>query len=148
MSSKPSRPPDLIGLSALVKAGFDTLVEAGYQPEVAYFECLHELKLIVDLVYRGGLNYMRYSISDTAEFGDYVSGPRVINDQTRAEMKRILGEIRSGEFARRWISENEEGQPQFKDQRQREREQPLEKIGRELRQMMPFLSPVTVAPGD
>jgi ketol-acid reductoisomerase len=136
------------GVSALVKAGFDTLVAAGYQPEVAYFECMHELKLIVDLMYRGGLNYMRYSISDTAEYGDYVSGPRVVDERTRAEMKKILGEIQSGAFARAWIAENEAGRPRFEALRQAEREQPIERVGAALRKMMPFLDPVTIKPGD
>jgi ketol-acid reductoisomerase len=136
------------GTAALVKAGFETLVEAGYQPEIAYFECLHELKLIVDLMYRGGLNYMRYSISDTAEYGDYVSGPRVITDRTREEMKRILADIQSGEFARKWIAENEEGRPKFEATRAKEREQRLEVVGASLRKMMPFIDPVTIKPGD
>ncbi|XXY49617.1 ketol-acid reductoisomerase [Sorangium sp. So ce269] len=136
------------GASELVKAGFETLVNAGYQPEIAYFECLHELKLIVDLMYRGGLNYMRYSISDTAEHGDYVSGPRVITDQTRAEMKRILAEIQNGEFARKWIAENEQGRPNFEATRAKEREQRLEIVGANLRKMMPFIDPVTIKPGD
>jgi ketol-acid reductoisomerase len=136
------------GVSALVKAGFETLVAAGYQPEIAYFECLHELKLIVDLMYRGGLNYMRYSISDTAEWGDYVSGPRVVDDRVRGEMKKILAEIQSGEFAKKWIAENEAGRPRFEAERAREREQPLERVGAALRQMMPFLDPVTIKPGD
>ncbi|MGK3963178.1 ketol-acid reductoisomerase [Sorangium sp. So ce118] len=136
------------GASELVKAGFETLVNAGYQPEIAYFECLHELKLIVDLMYRGGLNYMRYSISDTAEHGDYVSGPRVITDQTRAEMKRILAEIQNGEFARKWIAENEQGRPNFEATRAKEREQRLEVVGASLRKMMPFIDPVTIKPGD
>ncbi|AUX43069.1 ketol-acid reductoisomerase [Sorangium cellulosum] len=136
------------GASELVKAGFETLVNAGYQPEVAYFECLHELKLIVDLMYRGGLNYMRYSISDTAEYGDYVSGPRVITDKTREEMKRILADIQSGEFARKWIAENEEGRPKFEATRAKEREQRLEAVGANLRRMMPFIDPVTIKPGD
>ncbi|XXT24488.1 ketol-acid reductoisomerase [Sorangium sp. So ce429] len=136
------------GASELVKAGFETLVNAGYQPEIAYFECLHELKLIVDLMYRGGLNYMRYSISDTAEHGDYVSGPRVITDQTRAEMKRILAEIQNGEFARKWIAENEQGRPNFEATRAKEREQRLEVVGANLRKMMPFIDPVTIKPGD
>jgi ketol-acid reductoisomerase len=136
------------GASELVKAGFETLVNAGHQPEIAYFECLHELKLIVDLMYRGGLNYMRYSISDTAEHGDYVSGPRVITDKTREEMKRILAEIQSGEFARKWIAENEEGRPKFEATRAREREQRLEVVGANLRKMMPFIDPVTIKPGD
>ncbi|CAN93892.1 ketol-acid reductoisomerase [Sorangium sp. So ce327] len=136
------------GASELVKAGFETLVNAGYQPEIAYFECLHELKLIVDLMYRGGLNYMRYSISDTAEHGDYVSGPRVITDKTREEMKRILAEIQSGEFARKWIAENEAGRPKFEATRAKEREQRLEIVGANLRKMMPFIDPVTIKPGD
>ena len=136
------------GVSALVKAGFDTLIDAGYQPEIAYFECMHELKLIVDLMYRGGLNYMRYSISDTAEYGDYVSGPRIVDQRTRAEMKRILAEIQSGQFARQWIAENEAGRPKFEAERAREREQPIERVGAALRQMMPFLEPVTIKPGD
>src|SRR5262249_28206140 len=129
-------------------AGFDTPPAAGYQPEVAYFECMHELKLIVDLMYRGGLNYMRYSVSDTAEYGDYVSGPRIIDERTRTEMRKILGEIQSGAFARQWIAENEAGRPRFEADRQREREQPIERVGAELRQMMPFLDPVTIKPGD
>jgi ketol-acid reductoisomerase len=136
------------GVSELVKAGFETLVSAGYQPEIAYFECMHELKLIVDLMYRGGLNYMRYSISDTAEYGDYVSGPRIVDDRTRAEMKKILAEIQSGAFAKQWIGENEAGRPRFEADRRREREQPLEKVGATLREMMPFLDPVTIKPGD
>jgi ketol-acid reductoisomerase len=136
------------GVSALVKAGFDTLCAAGYQPEIAYFECMHELKLIVDLMYRGGLNYMRYSISDTAEYGDYVSGPRIVNAETRAEMKKILAEIQSGAFAKAWIAENEAGRPRFEADRQRERDQPIERVGAALRQMMPFLDPVTIKPGD
>jgi ketol-acid reductoisomerase len=137
------------GTSALVRAGFETLVEAGYQPEIAYFECLHELKLIVDLMYRGGLNYMRYSVSDTAEHGDYTGGPRLITAETRKEMKRMLEEIRSGEYARKWIAENEAGRPMFNARRKQEREQLLEKVGAELRAMMPFLDAVTVTPeGD
>jgi ketol-acid reductoisomerase len=136
------------GVSELVKAGFKTLTDAGYQPEIAYFECLHELKLIVDLMYRGGLNYMRYSISDTAEYGDYVSGPRVVNDATRAEMKKILKEIQDGTFAKKWIAENESGRKGFERTRMAEREQPLEHVGAALRQMMPFLGPVTIKPGD
>jgi ketol-acid reductoisomerase len=134
------------GVSALVKAGFDTLVEAGYQPEIAYFECLHELKLIVDLMYRGGLNYMRYSVSDTAEHGDYTGGPRVITEQTREELRRMLGEIRDGTYARKWISENEAGRPWFTAQRAKEQVQQLEEVGARLRGLMPFLNPVTVRP--
>jgi ketol-acid reductoisomerase len=136
------------GAAELVKAGFKTLVDAGYQPEIAYFECMHELKLIVDLMYRGGLNYMRYSVSDTAEWGDYRSGPRVVTDATRKEMKRILADIQSGEFARDWIEENEEGRPRFNLVRRSERDQQLERVGARLRAMMPFLNPVTIKPGD
>jgi ketol-acid reductoisomerase len=136
------------GVSALVTAGFETLVEAGYQPEVAYFECLHELKLIVDLMYRGGLNYMRYSISDTAEYGDYEAGTRVIGQEARRTMAALLEEIRSGAFARRWIEENAAGRPRFEARRRAEREHKLERVGAQLRQMMPFLDPVTIKPGD
>jgi ketol-acid reductoisomerase len=131
------------GVSALVKAGFDTLVDAGYQPEVAYFECLHELKLIVDLMYRGGLGYMRYSISDTAEFGDYVSGPRVVDAHTRETMKKILGEIQSGAFAKKWIEETATGRKNFAADRVKERQHPIEEVGAKLRAMMPFLDPIT-----
>ena len=136
------------GVSALVKAGFETLVKAGYQPEIAYFECVHELKLIVDLIYRGGLNYMRYSVSDTAEHGDYSSGNRIINEETMGEMKQILGEIQNGTYADKWIAENAAGRPWFNEVRAREQDQLVEKVGAELRQMMPFLDPVTVRPGD
>src|SRR5918993_2718028 len=132
------------GVSALVKAGFETLVEAGYQPEIAYFECLHELKLIVDLMYRGGLNYMRYSISDTAEHGDYTGGPRIVTEQTRETMKQILKEIQDGTFAKAWIAENEQGRPRFTGTRSKEQTQVLEQVGIKLRAMMPFLDPVTV----
>ncbi len=134
------------GVSALVKAGFQTLVDAGYQPEIAYFECLHELKLIVDLMYRGGLNYMRYSVSDTAEHGDYTGGPRLVNDATRAEMKKMLEEIRSGVYADKWIKENETGRPWFNEQRSGERSQLLEQVGARLRTMMPFLDAIEVTP--
>lgn len=136
------------GVSELVKNAFSTLVEAGYQPEIAYFECLHELKLIVDLMYRGGLNYMRYSVSDTAEWGDYVSGPRVVGEPSRQAMRQVLAEIQSGEFAKRWIAENQEGRPRFNAIRESERELQLEKVGVELRKMMPFLDAVTIKPGD
>ncbi|HEY3355998.1 MAG TPA: ketol-acid reductoisomerase [Polyangia bacterium] len=136
------------GVSALIKAAFDTLVTAGYQPELAYFECMHELKLIVDLMYRGGLNYMRYSVSDTAEYGDYTAGPRLVDERTRGEMRRLLAEIQDGSFARRWIEENRKGRPWFEAERQKEREQPIEQVGAKLRQMMPFLDPVTIKPGD
>ena len=132
------------GVSALVKAGFETLTEAGYQPEVAYFECLHELKLIVDLMYRGGLAYMRYSISDTAEYGDYTAGPRLITDATRAEMKKLLKEIQDGTFATNWIKENETGRKKFDGMRSKEAEHPIEEVGSKLRAAMPFLDPVTV----
>lgn len=127
------------GISALMKAGFDTLVEAGYQPEMAYFECVHEMKLIVDLIYQGGLSYMRYSVSDTAEFGDYVSGPRVVDDRTRAEMKRILAEIRDGSFARTWILENQAGRPVLNAKRRDEAIHPVETVGKKLREMMSWL---------
>ena len=127
------------GVSALVKAGYETLVEAGYQPEMAYFECMHELKLIVDLFYQGGLNYMRYSVSNTAEYGDYTRGPRIVTEETKAEMKRILEEIQSGEFARQWILENKAGAPAFKATRRREREHGVEKIGLELRKLMSWI---------
>jgi len=132
------------GVSALVKAGFETLVEAGYQPEIAYFECLHELKLIVDLMYRGGLNYMRYSVSDTAEHGDYTGGPRIITDQTRQTMRQILKEIQDGTYARKWIEENESGREWFEATRQQEQEHPIEQVGARLRSMMKFLNPVEV----
>jgi ketol-acid reductoisomerase len=130
------------GTAALVKAGFETLIEAGYQPEIAYFECLHELKLIVDLMYRGGLNYMRYSVSDTAEYGDYVSGARIITDETKATMRQILKEIQQGDFAKNWIAENEAGTPNFRAMRERDRNHPVEIVGSKLRDMMPFLDPV------
>jgi ketol-acid reductoisomerase len=124
------------GVSALIKAGFETLVEAGYQPESAYFECLHEMKLIIDLVVEGGLSFMRYSISDTAEYGDYVSGPRIITDETKKEMKKILAEIQEGKFAREWILENQVGRPRFNAMRKMEAEHPIEKVGKELREKM------------
>src|SRR5688572_13966623 len=127
------------GVSALVKAGFETLVKAGYQPEIAYFECLHELKLIVDLMYRGGLNYMRYSVSDTAEHGDYTGGARLVTEETRREMGRMLKEIQDGTYARNWIGENQKGRPWFDAQRRSERSQLLEEVGARLRAMMPFL---------
>ena len=130
------------GTSALVKAGFETLIEAGYQPEIAYFECLHELKLIVDLMYRGGLQYMRYSISDTAEYGDYTAGSRIVTAETKATMKQLLKEIQTGEFARKWIAENENGCPNFKAMREQDRNHPIEVVGAKLRNMMPFLDPV------
>jgi ketol-acid reductoisomerase len=128
------------GASALVKAAFETLVEAGYQPELAYFECMHELKLIVDLFYQGGLNYMRYSVSNTAEYGDYTRGPRIVTDETRAEMKRILHEIQSGQFAREWILENKAGAASFKAIRRRERDHAIEQVGRRLRKLMTWIN--------
>lgn len=128
------------GVSELVKAGFETLVEAGYQPEMAYFECMHELKLIVDLFYQGGLNYMRYSVSNTAEFGDYTRGPRIVTEETKKEMKKILKEIQSGQFAREWILENKAGAPAFKAVRRRERQHPLEEVGRRLRKLMTWIN--------
>ncbi len=136
------------GISALVKAAFETLVKAGYQPELAYFECMHELKLIVDLMYRGGLNYMRYSVSDTAEHGDYTAGPRIITEETQGEMRKILNEIQDGTYAKKWIAENEAGRPWFNEQRRKEQEHPIEKVGAKLREMMPFLDPITIKPGD
>ena len=130
------------GTAALVKAGFETLVEAGYQPELAYFETMHELKLIVDLMYRGGLQYMRYSISDTAEYGDYMAGSRIVTAQTKETMKQLLKEIQQGEFAKKWIAENENGLPNFKQLREQDRNHPIEVVGAKLRNMMPFLDPV------
>jgi ketol-acid reductoisomerase len=135
------------GVSALVKAAFETLVEAGYQPELAYFETMHELKLIVDLMYRGGLNFMRFSVSDTAEFGDYVSGPRV-TEGAKAAMKDVLSDIQSGSFAERWINEYDSGGEQFKRLRQQDRDHQIEQVGAELRSKMPFLDPVTVEAGQ
>jgi ketol-acid reductoisomerase len=127
------------GASELIRAGFETLVAAGYAPEIAYFECLHELKLIVDLIYEGGLSYMRFSVSDTAEYGDYTRGPRIINEETRAEMKKILSEIQSGQFARDWINENKTGRKKFLHMREAAQHQPVEQVGAELRKMMTFL---------
>ena len=136
------------GVSALVKAGFETLVKAGYQPEVAYFECMHELKLIVDLMYRGGLNYMRYSVSDNAEYGDYISGPRIVTEETYGAMAGILKDIQDGTYARNWIDENKNGRPTFTDTRKREQTHMIEEVGARLREMMPFLNPVTIKPGE
>ena len=127
------------GTSELIKAGFETLVEAGYAPEMAYFECLHELKLIVDLIYEGGLKYMRYSVSDTAEYGDYVTGPRLVNAETKAEMKRVLAEIQDGTFARNWMNENRTGRHKFLAMREANQTHQIETVGQELRAMMPFL---------
>jgi len=127
------------GVSALMKAGFETLVEAGYQPESAYFECMHEMKLIVDLVNRGGLSYMRYSISDTAEYGDYVTGPKIITEDTKKAMKQVLTEIQNGTFAKNWILENQVNRPFFNKMRTMEAQHPIEKVGKELRSMMSWL---------
>jgi ketol-acid reductoisomerase len=135
------------GASALVKAGFETLVAAGYQPEVAYFECLHELKLIVDLMYRGGLAYMRYSISDTAEYGDYTAGPRIVNESVRAAMQQLLKEIQDGTFAKHWIAENKSGRKSFDKTRATEAEHQIETVGKQLRAGMTFLDPVSVESG-
>jgi ketol-acid reductoisomerase len=127
------------GISELIRAGFETLTAAGYAPEIAYFECLHEVKLIVDLIYEGGLGYMRYSVSDTAEYGDYTRGPRLVTEQTRAEMKKILSEIQSGQFAKEWLDENRTGRKRFLALREKAKDQPIERVGAELRAMMPFL---------
>ncbi|HKY51728.1 MAG TPA: ketol-acid reductoisomerase, partial [Candidatus Limnocylindria bacterium] len=127
------------GISELMKASFDTLVEAGYQPEVAYFECVNEMKLIVDLIYEGGLSYMRYSVSDTAEYGDYTVGPRIIDERVRAEMRKVLDDIRDGTHAKKWIAEYRSGAKNLYARRAKEQEQPLEQVGRRLRQMMPWL---------
>jgi ketol-acid reductoisomerase len=129
------------GVSELIKASFETLVEAGYQPESAYFETLHELKLIVDLLYEGGLSWMRYSISDTAEYGDYTRGPRIVTDETRAEMKRVLGEIQSGAFANEWLAQAREGAPHLLEQREKNRAHQIEQVGTQLRSLMPFIEP-------
>jgi ketol-acid reductoisomerase len=135
------------GVSALIKAAFETLVEAGYQPELAYFETMHELKLIVDLMYRGGLNFMRFSVSDTAEYGDYVSGPRVA-EGVKTTMKDVLADIQSGAFAERWIAEQESGGAQFARMREQDREHQIEQVGRDLRAQMAFLNPVVVTAGE
>ncbi|MBI3522890.1 MAG: ketol-acid reductoisomerase [Chloroflexi bacterium] len=132
------------GVSELIKAGFDTLVEAGYQPEVAYFECMNEMKLIVDLMYEGGLSYMRYSVSDTAEFGDYTSGQRIIDSRVRATMKQVLAEIKDGSWAKRWIEEARRGSPELYRRREEEQQGQIEKVGRQLREMMPWLPKRTV----
>ncbi|HET7677974.1 MAG TPA: ketol-acid reductoisomerase [Candidatus Limnocylindrales bacterium] len=136
------------GTAALVKMAFETLVGAGYQPELAYFETMHELKLIVDLMYRGGLNFMRFSVSDTAEFGDYVSGPRIIDEHVRETMQQVLAEIRDGSFARRWVAENEAGRPEFERLRERDREHQIEQVGARLRAQMAWLDPVEVRAGQ
>jgi ketol-acid reductoisomerase len=136
------------GVSALVKAAFETLVEAGYQPELAYFETMHELKLIVDLMYRGGLNFMRFSVSDTAEYGDYVSGPRIIDGHVRETMQQVLKEIQDGSFAQRWIEENEHGRVEFERMRAADHDHMIERVGSRLRAQMPFLNPVEVQAGQ
>jgi ketol-acid reductoisomerase len=136
------------GVTELIRNGFETLVEAGYQPELAYFEVMHELKLIVDLFYRGGMNFMRFSVSDTAEYGDYVSGPRIIDARVRATMEQVLREIQDGSFAARWIAENEAGQPEFKKMRESRRDHQIEKVGASLRKAMPFLNPVEIVDGQ
>jgi ketol-acid reductoisomerase len=128
------------GLTALVQAGFETLVEAGYQPESAYFECLHELKLIIDLMYEQGIAGMRYSISDTAEYGDLTRGPRIITDSVKAEMKKILGEIQDGSFAQEWVAESEGGRQRYKELQARGQEHQIERVGEQLREMMPWIS--------
>src|SRR4029453_944893 len=129
------------GISHLIKAAYETLVEAGYQPEVAYFECMHEMKLIVDLFYQGGLAYMRYSVSDTAEYGDYTRGPRVVSEQTKAEKKKILGEIQSGQFAREWVLENQANRAGFLAMRRRDAEHSIEEVGKRLRSVMAVIAP-------
>jgi ketol-acid reductoisomerase len=136
------------GTAALVKMAFETLVEAGYQPELAYFETMHELKLIVDLMYRGGLNYMRFSVSDTAEFGDYVSGPRIVDDHVRTTMRQVLSEIQDGSFARRWVAENAAGRPEFERLREQDRNHQIEQVGARLRSQMAWLNPVEVRAGQ
>ena len=136
------------GLTALIQAGFETLVEAGYQPESAYFECLHEVKLIVDLMYEHGIAGMRYSISDTAEYGDLTRGPRIVNDATRAEMKKILGEIQSGAFAEEWVAESKAGRPRYAELKAKGEAHPIEQIGKELRAMMPFITQGKERPQD
>jgi len=136
------------GVTALVKNAFEVLVEAGYQPEVAYFECMHELKLIVDLMYRGGMNYMRYSVSDTAEHGDYTAGPRLITEETKHIMWELLKDIRDGTYAHKWIEENKRGRPWFNETRRNNQDHLIEKVGANLRHMMPFVQPVEIKPGD
>jgi ketol-acid reductoisomerase len=136
------------GTSALVKMSFETLVEAGYQPELAYFETMHELKLIVDLLYRGGLNFMRFSVSDTAEYGDYVSGPRIIDEHVRETMRAVLRDIQDGSFAARWIAESDSGRGEFERLRAQDRDHQIEQVGAELRAQMAFLNPVVVRAGE
>jgi len=136
------------GITALIQAGFETLVDAGYQPEIAYFECLHEVKLIVDLIYQGGMSAMRYSVSDTAEYGDYISGPRLIDERVREEMRKVLKEIQNGTFASRWIQENQAGRPAFLAMRRANAKHQIEQVGKELRSMMPWLNPVQEQSGN
>ena len=136
------------GVSALVKASFETLVEAGYQPELAYFETMHELKLIVDLMYRGGLNFMRFSVSDTAEYGDYIAGPRIIDDRVKATMRQLLTDIQDGSFAKRWLADAAAGYPEFKRLRAQDRDHQIEQVGAELRSQMTWLNPVEVHEGE
>ena len=136
------------GVSALVKASFETLVDAGYQPELAYFETMHELKLIVDLMYRGGLNFMRFSVSDTAEYGDYIAGPRIIDDQVRATMRQLLTDIQDGSFAKRWLADAAAGYPEFKRLRAQDRDSQIEQVGAQLRSQMAWLNPVEVHEGE
>jgi ketol-acid reductoisomerase len=136
------------GVTALVRTGFEVLVEAGYQPEVAYFECMHELKLIVDLMYQGGMNYMRYSVSDTAEHGDYTGGPKIITEETKFTMWKMLKDIQDGTYAEGWIEEHNKGRPWFNEQRRVNKDHLIEQVGANLRQMMPFVNPVTVNPGE
>jgi ketol-acid reductoisomerase len=136
------------GVTHLIEAGFDTLVEAGYQPEIAYFECLNELKLIVDLIYQGGMSYMRYSVSDTAEHGDYYAGPKIIDDHVKQAMRKLLADIQSGAYAETWIAENENGRPWFNAQRQAHMNTKIEVVGRDLRKMMPWLNAKEVKPGE
>ena len=136
------------GVTHLIEAGFNTLVEAGYQPEIAYFECLNELKLIVDLIYQGGLSYMRYSVSDTAEHGDYTGGPRIITEEVRKAMREMLADVQSGAYARLWIEENEKGRPWFNAQREAHAHTQIEEVGRRLRRMMPWLQAKEVLPGQ
>jgi ketol-acid reductoisomerase len=135
------------GAADLVKAGFETLVEAGYQPEIAYFECLHELKLIVDLMYRGGISYMNYSVSETAEYGGYTAGPRIVNDGVRAAMKELLKEVQDGSFAKKWIAENKGGRKGFDATRAKEQAHPIEQVGKQLRASMSFMDPVAMEDG-
>jgi ketol-acid reductoisomerase len=136
------------GVSALVKTAFEVLVEAGYQPELAYFECMHELKLIVDLMYRGGINYMRYSVSDTAEHGDYTAGTQIVTEETKHTMWKLLKDIQDGTYAQGWIEENQKGRPWFNNQRRVNQDHLIEQVGANLRQMMPFVNPVMVKPGE